>query len=125
MEPIARLRNIVVDCPDPKALADFYAGVTGWEITNADDEWVSLHDGGAVRLCFQRAEDHRPPDWPGSERPQQLHLDFRVDDMAAAEARVLALGAVKHDHQPGEEDPDEDFRVYLDPAGHPFCLFAG
>jgi hypothetical protein len=34
---------------------------------------------------------------------------------------VLALGATRHDVQPGEPSGD-GFRVYLDPAGHPFCL---
>ena len=55
--------------------------------------------------------------WPGSEAPQQLHLDFDVPDLDAAEAEVLALGARKAEVQPGR-----DFRVFLDPVGHPFCL---
>ncbi len=48
---------------------------------------------------------------------QQVHLDVMVDDLDAAEHAVLDLGAIKHEHQPGET-----FRVFLDPAGHPFCL---
>jgi catechol 2,3-dioxygenase-like lactoylglutathione lyase family enzyme len=120
MAEIARMRSIVLDCPDPAALAEFYRGIIGWEVGYADEEWVSLTDGGQVRVCFQRAEDHRPPIWPGGERPQQLHLDLTVDDLDQAEAEVLALGAVKHEHQPAGEAGD--FRVYLDPAGHPFCL---
>ena len=61
--------------------------------------------------------DHRPPQWPGAEHPQQLHLDLEVADLDAGEAAVVALGARKHAVQPGET-----FRVFLDPAGHPFCL---
>ncbi|ETK32245.1 VOC family protein [Microbispora sp. ATCC PTA-5024] len=121
MSGIARMRSVVLDCPDPRALADFYSAVVGWEIAYADDEWVTLSDGGEVRLCFQLAPDHRPPIWPGSERPQQFHLDLLVDDLDKAEAAILELGAVKHDHQPSREG---GFRVYLDPAGHPFCLCA-
>ena len=46
-----------------------------------------------------------------------MHLDVIVDDLDAGEAAVLELGATKADHQPGTT-----FRVFLDPAGHPFCL---
>lgn len=118
---IARMRAIVLDCPDPRALAEFYRELVGGEITHADDEWVSLRDGSTVILSFQRAPDHRPPVWPAGDPPQQLHLDVTVDDIYTAEARTLALGASKHAVQPGEAE-GESFRVYLDPAGHPFCL---
>jgi hypothetical protein len=46
-----------------------------------------------------------------------MHLDVIVDDLDAGETAVLGLGATKHAHQPGTT-----FRVFLDPAGHPFCL---
>jgi catechol 2,3-dioxygenase-like lactoylglutathione lyase family enzyme len=121
---IARLRNIVFDCPDTRLLSEFYRELLGWEILVADyeaeDAWVTLSDaGGFPRLGFQRVDDYRPPRWPDPEHPQQIHIDVTVDDMDAAERRVLALGAVKADVQPSEKD---DFRVFLDPAGHPFCL---
>ncbi|MFC4532049.1 VOC family protein [Sphaerisporangium dianthi] len=120
MAEIARMRNIVLDCPDPRALAEFYSSVIGWKVAYGDDEWVSLGDGGSIRLSFQRAEGYQPPNWPSSEHPQQAHLDLTVDDRKKAESEVLALGAVKHPYQPGEVD--EGFTVFLDPAGHPFCL---
>ena len=62
--------------------------------------------------------DHVPPVWPDPTGPQQAHLDLAVEDLDEAEERVLALGAVKPDFQPGET-----WRVYADPAGHPFCLY--
>jgi hypothetical protein len=119
---IAKLRAVVLDCPDPVALAEFYAALVGGE-TDATDEgdWVSLRDGGDVLLSFQLAPDYQPPDWPGSERPQQFHIDVTVEDIETAEKQVLALGATKHAFQPGV-DNDENWRVYLDPVGHPFCL---
>ena len=40
-----------------------------------------------------------------------------VPDLDEAEAEVLEIGATKPEHQPGTT-----FRVFLDPAGHPFCL---
>ncbi|MEU1883245.1 VOC family protein [Streptosporangium sp. NPDC020072] len=118
---IARMRSVVLDCPDPKILADFYGAVLGWEVSSVEDDWVVLTDGRS-RLCFQLAEDYRPPRWPGAEIPQQFHLDFTVDDMDEGEAAVLAAGATKHAYQPSEDD---SFRVFLDPVGHPFCLCVG
>ena len=116
--PIAKLTLTALDCPDPRALAAFYASITGWPVSSdSDDDWVWLESAIGTTLAFQRSPDHRRPTWPEGERPQQLHLDFDVPDLDAGEVAVLALGAVKHAHQPGET-----FRVYLDPAGHPFCL---
>lgn len=120
MGGIAEFRTVVLDCPDPEALAGFYSELLGWPITSVESDWVVVSDGGSPRrLAFQLAPDHRPPTWPDAERPQQLHLDLTVTDLDEAERRVLKIGARKHDHQPSEED---SFRVYLDPAGHPFCL---
>lgn len=118
--PLARMRSVVLDCPDPKALAEFYSDLLGGEITSVEDDWVVLQVDG-LHLAFQLAEDFAAPTWPSNERPQQLHLDVTVEDVDAVEPQVLALGATKHDVQPGEEIGDT-FRVYLDPAGHPFCL---
>ena len=121
MAGIARMRAVVLDCPDPRALAEFYRQLVGGEITYADDEWVNLRDGGPVLLSFQRAPDYQPPVWPGGERGQQFHLDVTVDDVDEAEKQVLAQGATRHEVQPGI-DENANWRVYLDPVGHPFCL---
>jgi len=118
--PLARMRSVVLDCPEPRALAEFYRGVIGGEITSADDDWVVLTVDG-LRVAYQLAEEFAPPTWPTGERPQQFHLDLTVDDVDAVEAAVLELGATRHPVQPGEAAGDS-FRVYLDPAGHPFCL---
>lgn len=118
---IARFQLVAIDCPDPAALAAFYSALTGWPLTkpHADyPEWVQLSPEGGATIAFQRVDDYRAPEWPGQEHPQQMHLDLSVPDLDAGEMAVLQLGAVKHAHQPA---PDE-FRVYLDPAGHPFCL---
>ena len=122
MAPVARMRSVVLDCPDPQLLAEFYVELLGGEITYADEEWVNVRADGLTPLSFQKVAEHRPPDWPDGDPPQQFHIDVTVDDVDAAEARVLAIGATKHVVQPGEAEEDGNFRVYLDPAGHPFCL---
>jgi hypothetical protein len=122
MGSIAKLRAVVLDCPEPLALAEFYAALVGGEIEVFDDgEWVKLRDGVDVLLSFQRAPDYQPPDWPKPDKPQQFHIDVTVEDVDAAEKQVLALGAKKHALQPADES-GEPWRVFLDPAGHPFCL---
>jgi len=117
---IARSPVVVIDCPDPAALATFYGSLLGWEVKpEKDNEWAAVQDPSTGQsFDFQQVADtYTPPQWPGQDVPQQYHLDVQVDDLDAAEQETLALGATKHDHQPGSS-----FRVFLDPAGHPFCL---
>lgn len=113
----ARLGTFILECPDPAKLAEFYAGLTGWNVADSDPEWVTLKAGSGADLAFQRAPGHQPPTWPDPASSMQYHLDFYVDDLDAAEQEALALGATKFDHQPGR-----NYRVYADPVGHPFCL---
>lgn len=113
---IARLPLIVVDCPDPGALARFYGAMLDWKIdVSADRAAVCAGDGRCI--SFHRVAGYTPPEWPTQDRPQQMHLDVIVDDLDAAEVAVIDLGATKHQEQPGTS-----YRVFLDPAGHPFCL---
>jgi catechol 2,3-dioxygenase-like lactoylglutathione lyase family enzyme len=112
---IGRLYSTVIDCPQPDELARFYEELLGLPRTYTDEDWVVISDD-RTRIAFQRAPDLQEPRWPDPERPQQFHLDVEVDDVDNAEERVLKLGARR---LPGEGD---DFRVYADPAGHPFCL---
>lgn len=114
---IASFPTFVVDCPDPRALGSFYGSLLDWTLS-IEDDWAEIRPrDGSSCICFQQVADYRPPQWPGQEVPQQMHLDVVVDDLDKAEASVLDLGATKADHQPGTT-----FRVFLDPAGHPFCL---
>lgn len=118
---IATYCLVALDCPDPEALAAFYAAVLGGEVKNDDEGWYDLYAPGGHRIAFQRAPGHAPPEWPrGDRNSQQLHLDFHVRDMDAAEEQVLALGATPLDLD--DHGGERGFRVYADPAGHPFCL---
>src|SRR4029453_10184280 len=117
--PIAALRAVVLDTPEPRKLAEFYRALVGGEITYDDGEWVNLRDGATVLLSFQLAPDYQAPVWPSAEHGQQFHIDVSVDDVDRAEADVLALGATKHEVQPPE---GEGGGVSLPPPGPPFCL---
>jgi len=121
---VGRFDTVVLDCPDPRALAEFYAGLLGQEIADdGDDGWQSLTgDGAGVSLAFQRATNYVPPGWPDGP-PQQLHLDLTVDDFVTAHERAVALGATPLSPTTAPEpEKVSGFRVYADPAGHPFCL---
>ncbi|HVX07370.1 VOC family protein [Humibacter sp.] len=110
---------LAIDCPDPSALAQFYGELLGMQVVSDDPDWVELASETRPRplVAFQKVEgEYRPPQWPGQDVPQQMHIDVKVDDLDAGEQQVLALGATKAGYD------QETFRVYLDPAGHPFCL---
>jgi predicted enzyme related to lactoylglutathione lyase len=113
---IARFPTVVLDCPDPTALATFYGEMLGWEVKSSDD-WADIKADYGDTIGFQKVDGYRRPEWPGQDLPQQMHIDVNVDDLDQGEKAVLELGATKHEHQPGTT-----FRVFLDPAGHPFCL---
>lgn len=115
---IGRLGLTAFDCPDAHGLAAFYESIIGGDIVPGQDEdWVELHTSTG-KLAFQEIAGHRRPTWPTGDVPQQGHIDIDVADLDVAEQAVLRLGAEKAAVQPR---PDQ-FRVLLDPAGHPFCL---
>ncbi|WP_236789837.1 VOC family protein [Amycolatopsis sp. GM8] len=122
MSAVPTFGTVVLDCPDPKLLGEFYGALLDWgqpELNqDGDAYWADLSGPGGVMISFQRVDDYRAPQWPGQDVPQQLHLDLRVDDLAAGRERALALGAKLLD------DSHETFHVYADPDGHPFCLCA-
>lgn len=123
-----RLRQVVLDATDARALAEFYRRLLGFTYRPGDsDDWLVLRDeSGVARLAFQQVPELPPPTWPSGPRPQMLHLDLTVATPAELDEqheRALALGArLLADHA---DDPEEPLRVYADPAGHPFCLFVG
>lgn len=122
-EVIRKLQAVVLDCADAERLAKFYADFLGGRAVPdpEDADWVEVNGFEGTPLACQRVDGYQPPQWPGQEHPQQLHLDFDVDDLDGEEERALALGATVL----GRTDqlrPGVNWRVYADPAGHPFCL---
>ncbi|HEY0805145.1 MAG TPA: VOC family protein, partial [Pseudonocardiaceae bacterium] len=113
--PTMVLFAVTIDAPDASALARFYADLMGMEVTYDGPEGA-LIVGDGKSVMFQQVSDYSRPGWPDPARPQQAHLDIIVDDLDAGEARALELGAARLD------GGGETFRVFADPAGHPFCL---
>jgi hypothetical protein len=113
------LARVVIDCPDPAALASFYSGLLEMPRTmesSVDRVVIAREDGKLPMLGMQRVQDYVPPRWPDPRYPAQLHFDIKFDDRETAERRAIALGATLLPPQGGS------CPVYADPAGHPFCL---
>jgi catechol-2,3-dioxygenase len=113
--PVMGLFAVTIDAPDASALARFYADLLGMEVTHEAPEGA-LIAGDGKSVMFQQVSGYNPPRWPDPEHPQQAHLDIIVDDLDSGEARALELGASRLN------GGGERFRVFADPAGHPFCL---
>jgi hypothetical protein len=128
-----KLGNVVIEARDPQGLARFYSALLGEPITRVDGDWVDVGgQDGAVTLSFQLAPEHEPPRWPDPASSMQYHLDIDVDDIEEAETKALELGATRLPGGSAEEEAQglrppssSGFRVYADPAGHPFCLCWG
>lgn len=119
--PTLTLTTVNIGAPDPHELAAFYVRLLGWEVIVDEEDFVMLNgEGAGVRLSFQTEPDYVRPVWPGRADAQQmmLHLEIEVDELAAGVEHALACGATL-----AELQPQDDVRVCLDPAGHPFCLW--
>jgi len=130
------LRQVVLDCTDARALAEFYRGLLGLAYRPGDEppaagkpdprgqDWLVLLNGEGIRLAFQQVDELPEATWPDGPHPQMLHLDLTVDSVADLEVehgRAMSLGArLLLDRS---DDPEEPLRVYADLAGHPFCIF--
>jgi catechol 2,3-dioxygenase-like lactoylglutathione lyase family enzyme len=133
---IPRIRQVVLDATDARALAEFYRKLFGLSYRPGDEppppgepdpkgrDWLVLRDDDGMHLAFQQTDVLPRSTWPDPDVPQQLHLDTTVPDVDAldgARARALALGATQlYDRS---DDPDEPLYVFADPMGHPFCIF--
>ena len=116
-----RLTTVTLGAPDAVRLAEFYQALLGGETVADDDGWIVLRTpNSGVSLAFQQENDYRRPVWPERPDEQQMmvHLEICVDDLPAGVAHAIACGA-----QVASFQPQDDVRVCLDPAGHPFCLW--
>ncbi|MCI0687066.1 MAG: VOC family protein [Sporichthyaceae bacterium] len=121
MPPKLSISTVNISAPDPGELARFYCRLLGLRIRAEEPDWVLLSAAdGAVALSFQTESPYARPTWPAGPGDQQMmmHLEIRVFDLEGAAAHATAAGATLADYQPQDE-----VRVFLDPAGHPFCLW--
>lgn len=120
MAAVGRLTQLVFECGDPKREAAFWQKILDLPPATGDDDWLTLVWAPVGRFSFHRVPDYVPPQWPGSSGEQQVHLDLLTADLSEACATVEAAG--------GEALTDvldrgpKAWRIYADPAGHPFCL---
>jgi predicted enzyme related to lactoylglutathione lyase len=97
---IAQLPVVALACLDPEAMARFYGAPLDWKVESGDEKMWFIRAEYGDALGFQQVVGLTPPEWPGQDVPQQMHLDITVDDLDVAEAAVLALGATQHEHRP-------------------------
>jgi len=123
-QPAIRFYSVVLDTPDPRALSAFYARLMGWIQVYADEEYAviapeGVSQGGYPGMTFQKNPDYVRPVWPPQPGLQQpmTHLDFAVENIDEAAAFALSLGASQ-----APEQFSDNWRVMIDPDGHPFCL---
>jgi len=134
-QPKMRLSSATIGAPNPRALAAFYARLLGWTVVNEEgpkpgappeDGWAQLRPPsgatGLSTLNFEFEAEYVPPVWPSVAGQQHIttHIDIAIEDLKEAVTWAVDAGATLADYQ-----PQEDVRVMLDPAGHPFCLFLG
>jgi hypothetical protein len=116
---VGSLASFSIDCPDPDALAPFYCALLGLEEAFATaDRGVICLAGAGPMVSLMRVDTYVAPSWPNGPQLQQMHLDVAVDDLPSAVKAALAIGATEASHQPASHQ----WRVLIDPVGHPFCL---
>ncbi|MFD0546993.1 VOC family protein [Streptomyces mexicanus] len=120
--PLVTAGVVVLDCAEPEKLAAFYKGLLQAEETDASANLVEIRAADGLRLAFRRDANATPPSWPRPENSLQVHLDFLVEDLDAAERRVVELGGrpIEAKDTPGPGVSQE--RGCSDPAGHSFTL---
>lgn len=115
--------GVVLEAPDPRVLADFYARLLGWVIARDEPGYATVAPpDGVAYLAFQSSPEYLRPVWPSADGRQQMmmHLDFEVGDLPGSVADAIEMGATLAEYQ-----PQDNVRVLIDPAGHPFCLYCG
>ena len=114
--------GVVLSAPRAQPLAYFYRDLLGWPLHTDKPDWCTMQIPGApANLAFQSEEHYSWPTWPAGPEDQHmmLHLDIGANDGPSAVAAAEELGA-----RLAQVQPQDDVRVMLDPAGHPFCLYA-
>jgi len=117
------LASVVIDAADIEAEGAFWHRLLGGSLTRTPTHRFVRPPGLPV-VVVQSAPGHLAPNRPDGSG-QQMHLDFRVEDLTTADRTATDAGAVRlrptEEAAPGARTGS---RVYASPAGHPFCLRA-
>ena len=137
--------QVVIDCVDPHALADWWAELMNWAVEDSDPQFIQqmIDEGHATVddttthrgvLVWKTAAAIRHPDDPnrGPRRrflfqhvpepravKNRVHIDVRVDDLEATVARLVATGATELYR--GQEGAST-WVTLTDPEGNEFCV---
>lgn len=121
-----RLGAIVIDSNNVEELSDFYARLLGWIKSSQIQEgekWITVvkEDYSETPIVFQENLNYRKPKWPPDKEEQQqmIHLDFYVS-MDEFESKIEH--AIKCGAKIPEAQFSDNWKVMLDPSGHPFCI---
>ena len=108
-----RFHMVVIDCKDPRSLATFWQGFTGFQRRRDHEDWVSIHSpDGSMRIGFQQVPE-------GKVVKNRVHLDFSAADEEATAKEIEGMGAAR---RWVSEDPEDPFVVLADPEGNEFCV---
>ena len=121
---MARIKQLVIDCRHPAALARFWVAALDDTQMRAYDEAevrrlaalgltpetdpVVLVDGPMLELCFQRIVDQ-------TSSKNRMHVDLSSGERDGEVARLVALGASVIETFP-------DHTWMRDPEGNDFCV---
>lgn len=115
--PVGVVTTVMHDTADLDGAVAFWTAVLGLEVVHREDAYCYLGRLGgdaSPRLAFQQVPEER-------REKNRLHLDVRVPDRRAFEARVAELGGrVVGEHQEGDFPA---WSVCEDPEGNQFCIY--
>ena len=108
-----RFHEVVIDCDDPRTLAAFWAGFTGYERRTWHEDWATIGTpDNHMIIGFQQVPE-------GKAVKNRVHLDFSAADEETTALEIEAMGATR---LWVSEDPDDPFVVLADPEGNEFCI---
>lgn len=107
-----RFYQVVIDCGNPGALAEFWSGFTGYEVTRVYDDWATIAaEDGSARVGFQQVPEGKLVRTGSTSTRRQGRGSRGEGDRGPR--RYAPLG------ERGSEDP---FVVFADPEGNEFCI---
>lgn len=110
--------GVIIDCADPRSLAEFWTEALGFEVgLDADGEFVALRHPDNIAGLYLGLQKV-PEEKAGKNR---VHLDLATPNMDEEVTRLVGLGASVHEKH---ALPGMAWTVLRDPEGNEFCVCA-